>query len=68
MAWTDGMEKYRELGLPRADVVNIFIAINVPHARSFDMIEDDGVPSYTGKGTYGGIDSTRHKMLAGLFH
>ncbi len=50
-------------GAPRADVVDVLVAIDVPAVGALDPLKDDGLAAHRLEGTHGRVDATRQQGL-----
>ena len=53
---------------PRTYIINVLIAIYVPHTRALDRIHQNWLSTNRFKGTYGGVHTSRHQFLTKPLH
>lgn len=51
-------------GAPRADVVDVLVAVHVPGVSALDAVEEDGLTTHRAEGANGRIHSARHEFLS----
>ena len=60
-----GMGMTTDRGPPAADVVDVFVVINVPGVGALDAIENDRLATHRFECTHWGAHATRHQSLGG---
>ena len=58
-----GMSMSQDQRPPRANVVNVLVAIGIPHARARAANDDRRRTAYGGEGAHGGIDTAGDKFF-----